>query len=101
MCFTLLENRIAQPGNREVFLVIENPDGTVSANFTDNFSGKFTIDGSEKIYSVRTVVNFNRRSQEVCLNYSPSKENAFQKGVQYVFVYSEGNLIGQGNFTLK
>lgn len=101
ICFNLQENLISDPGDRDIYIVLENPDGTPNANFTDGHSGKFTFEDQEKIYSVKTTVNYNRLEQEVCVPYKIADENKFEKGPQYVSVYSEGNLIGQAAFRVK
>ena len=101
ICFTLMENMIASPGQREVFLVWENPDGTPNTNFTDGFSGTFFYEGNEKPFTARAVVDFNRLAQEICIDYSPSDDDKQQKGVQNVYIYAEDNLIGQSNFVIK
>jgi myosin heavy subunit len=101
VCFTVIENMVAEPGDRDLYLVMENPDGTINANFSDNYSGKFSYEGSEKAYSAKTTIAFNRISQEVCILYSPAEENKYEKGVYYVSVFTEDNMIGQGTFRVK
>ncbi|MEZ4827978.1 MAG: hypothetical protein R3C61_17100 [Bacteroidia bacterium] len=101
MCFTILENPITTPGERDVYLVYENPDGTVNTNFTAGFSGKFIHNDQEKVYTVMKSVNYDNDALEVCMDFSPAEENKYQKGTQYVSVYCDGRLIGQGTFEIK
>ncbi|RMG23542.1 MAG: hypothetical protein D6730_14255 [Bacteroidetes bacterium] len=101
VCFNLQENLIADPGEREVYVVLENPDGSPNANFTDGYSGKFTFEDQEKVYSAKVTVNYNRLEQQVCVPFKIADENKFEKGPQYVSVYSDGNLIGQSAFKVK
>lgn len=101
ICFTVMENLLAERGPKEVYLVYENPDGTINANFTDGFSGKFSHENAEKVYTAKVSINYNRLAQEVCIPYSPSETNKYQKGPQYVSIYCDGNIIGQDNFTIK
>ncbi|MEL6673583.1 MAG: hypothetical protein AAFR61_15370 [Bacteroidota bacterium] len=101
ICFTILENLIAAPGQRRVYVVWENPDGSTNTNFNDSFSGSFTLDGQKTTYTASQAIEFNRRSQDVCITYTPSDENKPQKGNQAIYVYADNELIGQGNFTIK
>ncbi|MEL6588465.1 MAG: hypothetical protein AAFP02_03715 [Bacteroidota bacterium] len=102
VCFTLIENLVASKGEKEVFLVVENPDGTINANFTEDQSGRFMYEGVEKVYSASTRIAFTGISQQVCVPYVPAPENAkWEKGVYYVSAFADGNLIGQSTFRVK
>ncbi|MEZ4773157.1 MAG: hypothetical protein R3D00_08240 [Bacteroidia bacterium] len=101
ICFTILENPITPSGEKEVYLVYENPDGTANTNFTSGFSGKFIHNDEEKVYTVMKSINYENDATEVCMDYSPAEENKYQKGTQYVSVYCDGRLIGQGTFEVK
>lgn len=99
ICFNLQENLIADPGPRELYVVIESPDGTPNTN--PALSGEFEHEGQMRPYSVMTTVDFDRLAQEVCVEYKPKDKEKFEKGPQYVSVYTEGNLIGQSAFRVK
>lgn len=100
VCFTLQENRIAAQGMRELFLVIENPDGTIQANFGEGFSGSFPHNGSESVFTSRLEADFRQDDLEVCIPYRPAN-GEFAKGAHRVYVYAEGYLIGQSGFSVK
>ncbi|MFK7922509.1 MAG: hypothetical protein AB8H47_11160 [Bacteroidia bacterium] len=102
VCFTMIENLVAPKGEKSVFMVVENPDGTINANFTDEQSGRFMYEGQEKVYSATTKIAFTGISQQVCIPFTPAPENAkWEKGVYYVSSYADGNLIGQSTFRVK
>ncbi|MEM6345908.1 MAG: hypothetical protein AAF927_18585 [Bacteroidota bacterium] len=102
VCFTLIENLVAPKGEKDVYLVVENPDGTINANFTDEQSGRFMYEGQEKIFSSSTKIAFTGISQQVCVPFAPAPENAkWEKGVYYVSAFADGNLIGQSTFRVK
>ncbi len=99
ICFTVMENLVAQPGAREVYLVYENPDGTVR---TTASSGKFKYENRDISYSTKTNFNFNRSAQELCMSIpKPEKDNKYQKGEQVVTVFCDGKMIGRGKFEIK
>ncbi len=102
VCFTILENPLARKGPRELFMVYENPEGTINTNFNGGFSGSFTHNGKNKDYTAKVRINFDGISQEVCIPYTPEDDKKWEKGQQYVSVYTDdGILIGQGNFEIK
>jgi myosin heavy subunit len=98
VCFTLLENSVAQAGRRTVYLVYENPDGSINTN---DDSGTFNYQGRSRTYSVKTDVDYRNLSQESCLDFIRPDGFDYQKGPQYLSVYTEGNLLGQGSFEIK
>ena len=100
-CFTILENLITPSGAKDVYLVYENPDGTINTNFAEGYSGQFVHNNTEKNYTVKTTIDYNNSDLELCIPYAPEEENTFQSGLQYVSVYCDGRLIGQGNFMVK
>jgi myosin heavy subunit len=101
VCFTVMENRLAEYGDRDLYLVYEGPDRSLVANFTGGYSGKFMHQDEEKVYSAQTTFRFDQSAQEVCIDFLPPPEFKFEKGPQYITLYSEGKLIGQGNFLVK
>ncbi|MDX2284453.1 MAG: hypothetical protein NW241_09835 [Bacteroidia bacterium] len=101
ICFTVLDNLIAAPGEKTAYLVYDNPDGSTNTNFADGISGKFTYENRERIYSAKTVFFYDNLSQEVCVFFQPEKEKSYQTGPQYISVYCDGHLIGQSSFIIK
>jgi DNA repair ATPase RecN len=103
ICFNILENLVADPGSRVVYLQIVNPDGSVRTNLTENYSGNFTLDGAQKAYSAKADVDYNRTSQEVCMFFKndEGKQNKYEKGVYNVLAYTDGILIGRSSFEIK
>ena len=100
-CISILDNPIAPSGTKDVYMVYENPDGTVNSNFTDGYSGKFVHNDSEKVYSATTSVDYNNETIEVCIPYAMAEDIKYQKGTQFVYFYCDGLLIGQGTFEIK
>lgn len=100
-CFTVMENRIAQLGDREIYMVYENPDGTVNANFSGGQSGKFLFQGQELTYSAIATINYAQQEQEVCMDFMPPEDTGYQKGSQYISLYADGRKIGSGEYRIK
>jgi hypothetical protein len=100
ICFTLIENLIAKPGPREIYLVYENPDGSVGQPASGE-QGSFSYQNKQRPYTLLARADFNRLSQEVCVYYKPSEASTFSKGPQYISIYCDGHLIGQSSFLIR
>lgn len=101
VCFNMQENLIAEAGEKEIYMVLENPNGSVNTNFEEGYSGKFTFEDREKEYSAKGSITYNRLEQQVCIPYKIAESAKFEKGPQYVSIYCQGNLIGQAAFKIK
>lgn len=100
ICFTVLENEVAEPGQRTAYVVISDPTGKVLTNFSAS-SGYFTVMDTEQPFSAKAVFTYNRTRQEVCATYERPAEQELSKGTYRVEVFCEGIAIGQGQFQVK
>ncbi len=97
--FTIQENLVAPVGNRETYIVYENPDGSTR---TTEKSGKFKFGNQDMTYSTKVVFPYNRTATEVSVMIpKPDKDNKYQKGLQMISAYCDGKLIGKGTFDVK
>ncbi|MCS7296642.1 MAG: hypothetical protein RMK19_04010 [Bacteroidia bacterium] len=100
ICFTVLENEVAEPGERTAYLVISDPTNKTLTNFAQS-SGYFTLMDTEQPFSAKVSFNYNRISQEVCAIYDRPTDQELHKGVYQVAVFCEGIEIGRGQFQVK
>lgn len=101
VCFTILENQIAQGGERSVYVVIEDEAGNPVSNFTDDLSGRFPYQGQDKVFTASRTVSFFGSEIEDCVVFNYPEGSRFEKGIYYVYLYSDNNLIGQGSFEIN
>ena len=101
-CFTLLDNAFAAKGQRDVYLVIEDPTGVTLEN-PEGYSGTFSVDGRSRPYTVTTTVNYRGLSEEICLIWArpEGRDGKLADGPHYVSVYLEGEVIGRSTFEVK
>jgi hypothetical protein len=98
--FDLDENRIAQSGNKDIYVCITAPDGTPVAIEAAG-SGKFnTREGQEKLYTKKVDVNYVQGKRQT-VNFDWKQESDFTKGGYKIEVYHNGFKIGEGTTTLK
>ncbi len=100
ICYTMLENRIAPPGDRTVYAVIEDANGTPITNFSSDISGRFPYQNQDKVYSTSKTVSFFGTEMEDCMDFSLPEDTKYEKGIYYVFLFADNNPIGQGSFEI-
>lgn len=94
--FRIVRNEIATPGDKEAYIVIQNPKGTVISE-----KGKFTLRNGEEVpYTDKTVANYNNADLDVVM-FVENITQKFVKGFYTVKVYVEGNLVGATKLELK
>lgn len=95
--FTLNENRIAQPGEKQLLVAITGPDGK---QIIDN-GGKFsTRDNGEYFYTNKVMVNYDN-SRKVPVSFDWNSKNDFQTGNYKIEIFHNGFKIGETTTSLK
>ena len=100
VCFTVLENEVADPGPRTAYIVISDPSGKVITNFASS-SGYFTVMDTEQPYSAKVEFSYQRQRQEVCGVFERDKDTELEKGTYRVAIFCEGVEIGRATLQLK
>ncbi|MGH2665457.1 hypothetical protein [Flavobacterium sp.] len=96
VCFTLLENKAAVKGNKDIYIQIVNPDNKVVSK-----NGDFVEEASRLLrYSAKTNIYYDNEELDVCVFVDPNK-NDIQKGDYEINIFSGINLIGSTVFSLK
>jgi hypothetical protein len=99
-CFTVVENRIAKPGNKELYMRIVAPDGKVLPSKEANAKRKFGSEG-ELAYSVMRTIDYTNSAMDVCIFYSVEEGYDLTKGDYKIFIYEGPNRIGIIDLGLK
>jgi hypothetical protein len=95
ICFTLRENPIATPGEKEVFMRIIRPDSLLITTSADNL---FEYKGNKLVYSASRLVDYMNQDIEMCIFLDNTGD--FVVGTYNVELYLENNIIGRTTFTL-
>jgi hypothetical protein len=96
ICFTLRENPLAKPGQKDVYMRVIRPDSLVVTSSPENL---FDYKGNKIIYSANRQVDYMNQDIEVCI-YMDNKGD-FIIGNYSVELYLEDNIIGRTNFMLS
>lgn len=95
ICFTVNENLVAEPGNRDFFVRLINPSNQVMTISPDN---TLVFEGETIQYSLKRTVNYQRSSQNVCVMWD--QDERFEKGYYNVVVFHDGREVGYKLFQL-
>jgi hypothetical protein len=92
----LAENKVADPGKKDIYLRITEPSGAPLMSGNKSFE----INGKKTFYTEKQTINFNNTKQKVSFLYS--KGSRYLPGKYRVEFYDEnGNNMGQGAFVVK
>jgi hypothetical protein len=101
ICFTLSENLIIPEGVKTLYVRIARPDKLILVkNKSDDYS--FTFQGETLQYSMKEDIEYNNIQKDICLSWIKrySKE-PMMTGVYNVEIFSDDEVIGNAQFTLK
>jgi peptidoglycan hydrolase CwlO-like protein len=93
-----VNNRIAEPGSTDVYVVVIGPDGNpVAASGSETFT---TREDGAKSYTAKLPIEIETaKSKNVEFAFAPGSN--FQQGAYKIMIYQNGFLIGQGTRELK
>lgn len=95
ICFTLRENPLAKPGQKEVYMRVLRPDSLVIATSPDNL---FEYKGNKLVYSATRTADYMNQDIEMCIFLDNTGD--FVVGNYSVELYLENNIIGRTTFML-
>lgn len=99
--FDIDENRVAESGNKEVFLRITGPDGRLLSNAAYG-SGVTTGSNGESInYTLVKQVNLTQNEPVKDVTIDWQQDSEYAKGSYAIEIYNDGYKIGGGNVNLR
>ena len=93
-CFTITPNALAEPGEKEIFVQVYNPENNLIG---DQIAVQH--EGGVMVYSAATKVFYENEELDVCV-LANAIEDRLIEGNYKVLVYNGADLIGATNFSL-
>mgnify|MGYP001400879411 FL=1 len=96
-CFSIIENKLAQAGDKEIYIRILDSEGNLL-----NSPTPLTIINQQKEelkMSSKRTINYQNQNTDLCIFYEI--ENSIPAGNYSVEVYAEGFLIGETSIALR
>jgi hypothetical protein len=99
LCFTLLDNTVAEQGDRLLYLVITEPTGKVlgsisKTSFNDVYTGEQLLATSSK------KITYTGEKQDLCMSFENDKR-ILTSGTYKFALYIDGMLLGETGYILK
>ena len=94
-CFTITENSLARPGERDMYIQVYNPKNELVGEQI-----AVEHDGGVMVYSAQTKVFYENEELDVCV-LSKTLEDKLIEGTYKVYVYAGPELIGTSSFNLR
>jgi hypothetical protein len=89
ICFNVNRNLIAEPGERDFYIRIIDPNNEV---LTKSQEDTMPFEGEAIQYSIRETIDFQNASMDVCTEWG--QEERFDRGYYSVVVFCQGNEVG-------
>lgn len=97
-CMTIMENRIARAGNKDIYMVVITPGGSI---ISDNPSLTVNTEDGSQPFSLKREIDYQNANVDLCM-YAEIKEGVeLEAGTYIVKLYCEKAMIGKTTFTLK
>ena len=94
--FTIVKNITAETGNKAIYVRIARPDNSI---LTKNDTDKFKYEDKEISYSIKKYIEYTGEEQTVTVYWNV--EEFLSAGTYTIYIFADGNMIGQGSFSMK
>ena len=94
-CYTVPQNRLAEAGDRELYVQVIDPTGKILGS-----AETVAFDGEMVTYSTISKFYYENTALDICENIAPSGKE-FAEGKYEVNIFDKASLIAQTSFTMK
>jgi hypothetical protein len=94
--FTIVKNITAQTGNKTLYIRIAKPDNEI---LTKNPGNQFKFEDRNISYSIKKYIEYTGEEQSVTVYWDV--EEFLPAGTYHIYIFADGNMIGQGSFRMK
>ena len=94
--FTIVKNITAETGNKTIYVRIAKPDNSI---LTKSDANRFKYEDREIGYSIKKYIEYTGEEQTVTVYWDV--EEFLPAGEYHIYIFADGNMIGQGAFSMK
>lgn len=94
--FTIVKNITATTGNKTIYVRIAKPDNEI---LTKSSANTFAYEDRNIGYSIKKYIEYTGEEQQVTVYWDV--EEFLPAGTYYVYLFADGNMIGQNAFSLQ
>jgi hypothetical protein len=100
VCFSVLDNKLAAPGERKLNLKIISPSNSVVGGNAENATFQNKTTGLESPFTAEKMINFGGEKQDICMDFV-SDERKLESGTYIIQIFLDGVLTSNTNYTLR
>lgn len=93
--FTIVKNITAETGNKTIYIRIAKPDNDILSKGNTTFA----YEDREITYSIKKYIEYTGEEQSVTVYWDV--EEYLPAGTYTIYIFADGNMIGQNSFTMK
>ena len=94
--FTIVKNITAETGNKTVYVRIAKPNNEI---LTKSSGNTFAYENRNISYSIKKYIEYTGEEQEVTVYWDV--EEYLPSGTYHIYLFADGNMIGEGSFSMK
>ena len=94
--FTIVKNITAEAGNKTIYIRMLKPDNTPMFKSPGDMFG---YENTQINYSMKRMIEYTGEEQQVSMYWQV--EEYLPAGNYRIFIFADGNMIGQGGFSMK
>lgn len=94
--FTIVKNITATTGNKTIYVRIAKPDNEI---LTKSSANTFAYEDRNIGYSIKKYIEYTGEEQQVTVYWDV--EEFLPAGTYHVYLFADGNMIGQNAFSLQ
>ncbi len=98
VCFTVAGNPVASPGNKNAYVRIADPTGTI-LRVSDDDQYSFVIESDTLQFTMRDQFNYQNMDTEVCLDWYGTDD--YEDGLYLVSLFTDEYRLGETQFSLR
>lgn len=99
VCFTVMDNKVAEPGDKMLYVVIKEPTGKILAG-----ASKATFNAAETNEEISATASYkltyNGQKQDACLAFE-SEDRVLSPGNYVIDIYIENTLVSSSTYMLR
>jgi len=98
VCFTVAENPVATPGNKNAYVRIADPTGNI-LRLGDDDRYAFTHGEDTLQFTMKGEFNYTNIDTEVCLQWNNTQD--YEEGMYLVSIFTDEFRLGESQFSLR
>ncbi|PLX11881.1 MAG: hypothetical protein C0597_14385 [Marinilabiliales bacterium] len=99
ICFDVMDNKVADPGMKDIYIRILTPEAEVLTETETPLTFNHPELKQSVVYTMVETINFKNQKINTCVKWQATEQ--YKPGLYIVEIFSKDNKLGMTTFTLK